>query len=224
MNAFFKTLRELYSRPVNVIDGFLNLERKEFKFLHPLVFCGICTLLVVIFNTLFIDFSFLIQPPETTYENEHTARLAGWMHQAAARAVSQFLPLAVGILLPPLLSITGLFFLREEGLSFYSHLILNVYTAGAVVPLLFLLIPASLFWGGLLADPAVHAVFVSSVIAAGFLRIHKLCFKPDGPMEWLRMVSSYIAGYALFWITNGFLAGIAGYLIFAVKRIAELSG
>jgi len=50
-------------------------------------------------------------------------------------------------------------------------------------------------------------------------------FFPDKtPISVIRQLSTAASGFILYIVLSGFISGILGYMIFAIRRIAELSG
>lgn len=226
------TFSELLSFPRNVVDTFLHRDRQghdsDSKFLHPFKFLLVGVLLVFLLNTLLVDFSF---EPDTSAAmpgngegSEQLEEIANWIQVSNVRASTQFLPVAILFLFVPMLALGGLLFLRNEIEGFYNNLILNSYAAGVAVASLLVMIPVWLFAGLPISDPFVNSTLPAVLVAGVMIWIYKQYLHPSSVMEWIRMISAYATGYILFIILNGFVAGVVGYMIFAIRRIAELSG
>ena len=222
LNTYLTTFKHLFSHPRNVVDGFIDGEKN--KFYHPFFYCLIGITGVLILNSLLVDYSFTPQLTDLDSDDEQIQALAEWMEVANIRASTQFLPLMLGLIFIPMLSLPGLYFFREELHSFYSNLVLNSYVIGSSMIALLPLIPVWIFVDLPLTDPLMNSTLPAILVASVGLWIYKQYFLVSSLMGWVKILSSYISGYVLFIILKGFVAGVAGYMIFAVKRIMELSG
>jgi hypothetical protein len=224
IGSYKKTFSELLSFPRNVVDSFLHGNKGTFT--HPFVFLLAGVLAVVALNTLLVDFSFEADPalPGGDEQNEQLIEIAEWIQVSNVRASTQLLPLSILILFVPMLALGGLLFLRNEIEGFYNNLILNCYAAGVAVVSLLVMIPVWLFAGMPVSDPFVNSTLPAVLVAGVMIWIYKQYLHPSSVMEWIRMISAYATGYIFFIILNGFVAGVVGYMIFAIRRIAELSG
>lgn len=222
IEAYKKTLQELLSKPRDIIDGFLT--KSPGKYLHPLKFCLIGAVVVILLNTLLVDFTTSPKPLETETENVQIQLIAEWIQVTNIRAATQFLPLSMVLFFIISLSLPGLFFFREQMDGFYSNLILNTYAIGAVQLFLLLLIPVWMWLDVPLADPLMNSTLPAVLAAGVILWIYTQYFRPSGFMSWLNVLSSYIVGHILFVVLNGFAASVFGYMLYAVNRILELAG
>lgn len=222
LQNYIKTFTNSVLHPRNVIDGFLNGEKNRYQ--HPFIYCSIGIAAVILLNTLLVDFSFTPQLTDVDSDDELVQALAEWMEIANVCASTQFLPLMMGLIFIPMLSLPGLYFFRDELHSFYSNLILNSYTVGSTMVALLLLIPVWMFADLPFTDPFMNSTLPALLTASVGLWIYKQYFLVTSLMGWIKILSSYISGYVLFVVVKGFVAGIAGYMIFAVNRILELSG
>ncbi len=219
---YLDTFREILNYPRKVVDEFLHSEERTFQ--HPFLFCIIGMALVVLMNTLLVDFSFEPQIPAPDDDSEELRKMAEWIQVANVRASTQFLPVAMVFLLIPMLAIPGLFFFRDKMDGFFSNLILNAYAVGASIIPLLAMIPVWLFMDLPMTDPFMSTTLPAALIAAVGIWVYKQYFHVSELIDWVRILSSYISGYVLFMVLNGFLSGVAGYMIFAVNRILELAG
>lgn len=222
LQNYFNTLIYTFSHPRNVVDGFINGDKSRFQ--HPFVYCSIGIITVILLNSLLVDFSFTPQLTDIDSDDELVQALAEWMEIASVRASTQLLPLMMGLIFIPMLSLPGLFFFRDELHSFYSNLVLNSYTVGSSLIALLPLIPVWMFADLPLTDPFMNSTLPALLAASVGLWVYKQYFLVTSLMGWIKILSSYITGYVLFIVLKGFVAGIAGYMIFAINRILELSG
>lgn len=222
LNRYITTFKHSISHPRNVVDGFIDGEKNKFQ--HPFLFCLIGITVILILNSLFVDYSFTPQLTDLDSDDEQIQALAEWMEVANVRASTQFLPLMLGLIFIPMLSLPGLYFFREELHSFYSNLVLNSYVIGSSMVALLPLIPVLILVDLPLTDPFINATLPAILVASVGLWIYKQYFMVTSLMGWVKILSSYITGYVLFIVVKGFVAGVAGYMIFAIKRIMELSG
>ncbi|CAN5304107.1 hypothetical protein BH23BAC3_BH23BAC3_09290 [soil metagenome] len=221
MNNYIDTVRSLFSEPRQVIDNFLRGDRTGYT--HPFLFCLIGAAAVILLNSLFVDFSITPQVDDVASDSEDLQKLAEKMQITSVRAATQFLPLSMFILLIISLSIGGILFLRDKTEGFYDQLIVNSYATGASFLALPLLIPVWQFSGQSLLDPFMNTTLPAMVIAGVILWIYRLYFNVDSFMDWIRILSSYITGFVIYVILIGILSAVAGYMIFAIERLAELS-
>lgn len=224
IKSYTETLRELFSSPRNVIDAFLH--ESGSRFLHPFKFLLIGLFVILLINTLLVDFSVETSAGDLGIDSddEQIQLIAEWIHVSNIRASTQFLPLSMMALFIPMLALGGLIFLRNETDGFYHNLILNSYAVGAAMTVLLLLIPLWIFLPVPLSDPWMHSTMPAVLIAGIIIWIYNSYLHPDGVMDWIRLISAYATGYILFVILNGFMAGVVGYVIFVIQRIGELAG
>jgi hypothetical protein len=221
MNNFFKTLKQLFSHPTDVIDTFVMGGRGEY--MHPFLFSFTLALLIVVLNTLFVDFNTEFPELDIGPQNEQLVEMTNTIRDANLRAITQFLPVTILLLLIPSLSLAGTFFFKENTDGFYHNLILNTYTAGASLLSLLCMIPVWMIIDLPLTDPLMNSTLPAVLVAGVILWIYKEYIRISSWMGWLKMVSSYIVGYVLFTILAGFAASVAGYMIYVINRLAEIS-
>jgi hypothetical protein len=222
LNRYLETFKETINQPRNVTDGFIHSGKIRYQ--HPFLFCLIGMALVFVLSTLLVDFSFEPKIAGTDLESDELREMAVTIQMANIRASTQFLPVMMVFLLIPLLSVPGLFFFRDEMDGFYANLILNSYAVGAAMIPLLAMIPVWIFLDLPLTDPFMNTTLPAALVASICIWVYKQYFHISSVSGWIRILSSYISGYVLFVIMNGFISGVIGYLIFAINRIMELSG
>ena len=222
MKQLLNTSKQLLTSPRAVINPFINGERQSY--IHPSKLCLYGVLITVLLFSLFVNFS--IQSSELPVETdaEELREMMEWIQIVTIRVSTQFLPLMMVFLFVPMLSLGGFFFQRKNMEGFYSHLVLNSYAVGASLLPLLLLIPVWIFSGISLADPLVNTTIPAVIYSVVILLIYQKYFDANDLMSWIRMFSSYITGFVLFVFLNSFAGGVIGYMVFAINRIAELSG
>lgn len=221
MNNFIKTLKQLFNHPDDVIDSFVKGGRGEY--MHPFLFSLTLALLIVVLNTLFVDFNTEFPELDIDHQNEQLVAMTNTIRDVNLRAITQFLPVSILLLLIPSLSLAGTFFLKENTDGFYHNLILNTYAVGASLLSLLCMIPVWMIIDLPLTDPFMNSTLPAVLVAGVILWIYKEYLRVSTWMGWLKMVSSYIVGYVLFTILAGFAASVAGYMIYVINRLAEIS-
>ncbi len=220
--TYLKTFRALLTIPSEVIGSFLKGEKKSFQ--HPFLFCLTGAVAVVLLNTLFVNFHFVPDTPNVDPEQAQLQQITEWMQMVSVRAATQFLPVTLFLTLIVSLSIAGLVFLRKKTEGFYDLLIINTYSTGASFVILPVLIPVWAWIGLPLTDPFINSTLPAMLIAAVILWIYRLFFDVSSFADWLKILSSYIAGYIIYVIFSGFLASVVAYMLFVTERISNLSG
>jgi hypothetical protein len=228
---YFHTLKELWAAPRNVIDSFLHGEQDQpQKYSHPFVFLLVSVILVLlIINVIPVDYSvesFGGQNPTVSDESvdEQVAEIRKWIEVSNLWAFTRFLPLSAILFLVPMLSLGGLFFLRESVSGFYDNLILNVYTVSASIPVQLLLVPVWMLSGLPVSDPTMSSTLPAIALAVPMLHFYRHYLHPANFLDWIRLVSTYATGYILFAVLTGFASGLIGYMAYAIDRILKLSG
>jgi len=217
------TYKKVLQQPRDVIDGFIHSKESR-KYQHPFLFGIIGMVFVLLMNTIFVDFSIEAELAGVEAENEQLQQIAEWIQVVTVRASTQFLPLAMFILLIPLLSLPGLYFFRHQTDNFYSNLILNSYTVGASILAVLAAIPFWIFLDVPLTDPFMNSTLPGVLVASVGIWVYRQYFRVSDLMGWIRIISSFLTGYILFVLVKGFASGIIGYMFFAVNRIMEISG
>lgn len=222
LKNFIYTTKVLLNDPKSVINGFIYAGNRSY--LHPFPYLITGIVVVTLLNTLFIDFSEISLSFTFDDSQEQSVEQIGkWIEVVTLRMSTQFLQLSLLILIP-LLSVSGTFFFREHTDGFYSNLILNSYFIGVVNGVLLLLIPIWILSGVSLSHPFLSVMLPGVLIGFTLLWMYHCYFKINSMMGWIRAVSTIISGYIFYYFLTGFLAGVIGYMIFAVNRIIELSG
>ena len=220
---YTNTLKKILLQPRDIIDGFIHSKESR-KYQHPFLFGIIGMIFVLLMSTIFVDFSIETDLSGVEAESEQLQQIAEWIQLVTVRASTQFLPLAMFVLLIPLLSLPGIYFFRHQTDNFYSNLILNSYTVGASMIALLAAIPFWMFLDVPLTDPFMNSTLPGVLVASVGIWVYRLYFQVSDVMGWIRIISSFLTGYILFVLVKGFTAGIIGYMFFAINRIIEISG
>ncbi|TVR15881.1 MAG: hypothetical protein EA391_09290 [Balneolaceae bacterium] len=220
--SYINTLKEIYARPRNVVDSYVHTDHSDYQ--SPLFFMLIGAVIVVLLTSILVNFDVDVTSAVPEVENEQLQELSEQMFLTDVLISTQFLPLILILFLVPMLSVAGMLFLRSYTEGFFSLLILNSYLVGAVMIPLLLLIPLWSFSGMSLADPALNTNIPGVIVAAAGLWVYKNYFHLSDFMGWIRMLSAFITGYIMFILMKGLASSILGYIIFALRRIAEMSG
>ena len=219
---YFQTLLSLFKNPRQVIDSFLH--EKPGSFVHPFKFCLMGILVVIVLSTLLLDFSFEPVAAEIPAVSEALKELSSWTQIVSVRAATQFLPLSLFLLFVISLSIGAVIFLKGQTNGFFDHIIISTYSIGAALLALPLLIPVWGLSGIPLTDPFINSTVPAMVVAGVVLWIYNLYFRPDGFMQWIRILSAYVTGYVIYVLLMGLASSVIAYVIFAVDRLSQLSG
>lgn len=220
INLYLKTIKGIFKSPKDVVNTFLESDEK--RFVHPFKFLIFSTIPFIIIFSLFVDISGVVFPGQQDGTGP-SDQLSAWIDISTIRLSTQFLSIAL-FLAVPLLSIPALFFLRNEMEGFYSHLILNSYAIGASMLFINTAIPFWIFSGLPLTDPIMHSMLPAILIGMSVIWVYQHYFSIQSVLGWVRILSSFICGYLFFIVAKGLFAGILGYMLFAVNRLAELSG
>ena len=211
------TLKQLTSHPRNVVDPVIY--GKESRYMHPFKLSLIGIFLIVVLNTLIIDFT--IEPTlDLGFEgDEQLQEMAGWMEATNVRLMTQFLPIFLLMVFVPALALCGYFFYRDKTDGFYANLILNTYAMGVANFSLVLLIPAWLLLPYPLTDPFMHSSLPAILVAGIVIWIQKEYLMASTFMDWLKILSTYVLGFVLFSMLTNLLGGIIGFIAFSSSRI-----
>lgn len=219
---YIHTVSTLFKEPRQVIDSFLHDERGSY--VHPFKFCLTGAVLIILLNTLLLDFNFDPVATDVPAESEALMQMSEWTQIISVRAATQFLPLSLFLVFIVSLSAGAMIFLRRATNGFYDHIIINTYSVGAAILLLPLLIPVWGFLGVPLTDPFINSTIPAMVIAGVVLWIHNLYFVPSGFMDWMRVLSGYITGFVIYVLLSGFVSSVIAYSAFVIERISNISG
>lgn len=223
MNALLITIRELFLHPRNVVDAFLTHQKRNF--IHPFKLLLAVTLFVLtiqlLASVLFLD---LPAVNSAARDSEQVVQIQMWVETVSRSMITLFLPVSSLFLLIPALSVSGLVFFRKELTGFYENLILNTYTVAVsnLFSLLWLLI--LLISPDLISNSAARTFIAITVLGIPILWIYQRYFVQKTPIKIIRQLSTAASGFILYIILSGFISGVLGYMLFAVRRIAELSG
>jgi|AntRauTorckE6833_2_1112554.scaffolds.fasta_scaffold16764_3 hypothetical protein len=222
INKYIYTIKSLFTEPRQVIDTFLH--GKSDAYLHPFKLCLTGVLLVILINTVLLDFSFEPVAGNVPAELKSLRQMTEWTQIVSVRAATQFLPLSLFLLFVVSLAIGAMFFLRRLTNGFFDHIIINTYSVGVALIFLPLLIPV---WGlsGLpLTDPFINSTVPAMVVAGVIIWIYNLYFRPTGFMEWIRVLSAYITGFVIYVLLSGLVNSVIAYSVFVIERISQISG
>lgn len=221
IQIYLKTHYQLLKQPRLVIDSFIK--NGESKFTHPFIFVLTGAVFVTILNTLFITFPTVASVAVPINESAQIDKIAEWIDVVSIRLSTQLFPLMLFLLIPSL-SLSGLFFYRNDTEGFYSQIILNSYAIGVSVMALPLAIPFWILRETPFSDPFMHTIIPAVLIAVVIFWIYKLYLNSSGFNGFLKSASTMIMGYLLFMIIKGLFAGVIGYMLFAINRIRDLTG
>lgn len=221
IQKYFTTFKELAIQPRRVIDQFI--QNGETGYLHPFRFFLSGAIILTLLYTLWVSFPNVTAVSNALDEPVQAEQIVNWIEIATVRLSTQFFPVML-VLLIPLLSVSGLFFFRNEMDGFYSHLIMNSYAAGASMPVLLAAIPFWMFLDIPFTDPFMNTTVPAIPVAAMTLWVYKNYLKLPGLTGLLKKLSVFITGYLLFLFLKGFISGVTGYTLFALSRIRDLSG
>lgn len=219
---YIHTVSTLFTEPRQVIDSFLH--DNSDSYMHPFKFCLTGTVLVILFNTLLLDFNFEPVVADVPAESEALKQMSEWTQIISVRAATQFLPLSLFLLFILSLSAGAMIFLRGATDGFFDHIIINSYTVGAAMLVLPVMIPVWGFSGVPLTDPFINSTVPAMVVAGVVLWVHNLYFVPSGFMEWIRVLSGYITGFVIYVLLSGFVSSVIAYSAFVIERISNISG
>lgn len=224
IKSYLQTLKATFSHPREVVDLFVH--NKKSLFMHPFKFLLIGVLLITGLNTLLVDFTFTLNASDLDLisDSEQAIQIAEAIQSANILASTQFLPLAVMVLLVPMLTLGGLIFLRESTDGFYHNLILNSYAIGGAIIFLVVLIPFWIFSGLPLTDSIINTYVPGAVVAVAVIWIYNKYLRPENFLERIRLISAYATGYIFYILLSGLVSGVIGYMVFVINRIRELSG
>lgn len=126
------------------------------------------------------------------------------------------------LLLVPSLSLSGLFFFRENIDGFYYNLILSTYAVGTAIIALLVMVPIWFIAPSTLFNHTVTTYLPLILVGIVILRIYERYFLMEGVRSWVQIVSSYTLGSILFLMLESFSITVIGYFIFAVNRFRDI--
>ncbi len=215
-----QTFTGMFKKPRAVVESFIYSEKSDF--MHPLLFMIINAILVILPAMFLVNVPIEIHSAADNSQEAQLEVLSSWMASVGLRASTQFLPLMMIMLLVPMLTIAGVFFFRNETDGFYSNLILNSYLTGSVIPVLWAAIFVWIYTGEAIINPQISTAVPGILIAVTGVWIYKNYFDITDFPGWIRIISSFTAGYVAFLFMKGIAAGVIGYMIFAINRIMEI--
>lgn len=217
---YFRTIREMLTRPENVIDPFV-LDKND-KFQHPFSFGLIGVILVIILYSMVLGYRTPMIADLMSKDINQYQQLAYWIDYANLKVSTFLLPLFMFLLLTPSLSISGLFFFRNEINGFYFNLILSSYAVGLSILALLIMVPIWFIMPSTLFDPFVTTYLPLGLTGVVVIRVYERYFLMEGVRSWIQVLSNYGLGCAIFLMLEIFSASIIGYFIFAVNRFLEI--
>ena len=223
MKNIIVTVLELFTHPRNVVDSFLS--RQNRKFSHPFPFlAGVCLFvaaILVVSDWLFLDLPSVTLPDN---ENETVAQIQLWVEAVSRGMVTTFLSISSAVLMIPALSVSGLVFFRNELNGFYDNLILNTYIVTGATLFSLLWLPILLIYPEVVMNNSARFTIAIAMLGLPLLWMYHKFFPDKTPISVIRQLSTAASGFILYIVLLGFISGILGYMIFAIRRIAELSG
>ena len=223
MKNIISTIFEIFTHPRNVVDSFLTHHHR--KYLHPFAFMiSVCLLLGAIL--LLADWFILDLPGvvPSKDENETIVQIQFWVETVSRSITTIYLPFSSVVLLIPALSVSGLVFFRNELNGFYDNLILSTYLVSGATLFSLLWIPVLLIYPEVIVNNSARFSVAIAILGLPLLWMYYKFFPDKTPISVIRQLSTTASGFILFIILAGFTSGILGYMIFAIRRIAELSG
>lgn len=222
IKKYIHTISTLFKEPRKVIDSFLN--HNGTPYVHPFKFCLTGTVFVILLNTLLLDFSFEPVTADLAAESDALKQMSEWTQIISVRAATQFLPLPLFLLHIVSLSIGAMIFLRKSTSGFFDHIVINTYSVGAAILLLPVMIPVWSFSGAQLTDPFINSTVPAMVVAGVVLWMYNLYFRPEGFVQWIRVMSAYITGFVIYVLLSGIVSSVIAYTAFVIQRISNISG
>ncbi|HMB41606.1 MAG TPA: hypothetical protein VKM37_06470, partial [Balneolaceae bacterium] len=135
-----------------------------------------------------------------------------------------YLPISSVFILIPALSVSGLVFFRNELDGFYDNLILNTYIVSVASFFSLLWVPVLWIYPEIVVSNSARLSVSISILGLPLLWMYHKFFPDKTPISVIRQLSTAASGFILYIVLSGFISGILGYMIFAIRRIAELSG
>jgi len=225
-HPFVRTTFYLAQKPESVVDPFVNGEKKAF--IHPLKYAVITAVTATIllfglvsFKSVYYELSYM---PSQIVGAETTAERIG-IYEAEIKGVSflmntLFLPVSQLLLLTPFLALAGTFFFRESRPGFYRHLILSTYAISfSIFSVLILMV---LWWiaGSETYQPWVHALAPPVLMGCFTVWVYFHYFKPNTFLSWIRLISTYAAGFAGYLILSGIVKSVIAFFLYVTKVIS----
>ena len=217
---YVNTLREIFNNPEDVIDTFV-LEEKT-KFQHPFSFGLISVLIIVALYLLVFGYRTPTLVDIVSEDIDQYQQLTYWIQYANLKVSTVLLPLSMVFLLTLSLSITGLFFFRDNIDGFYYNLILSAYAVSAAVLALLILVPVWFIFPSTLFDPFITTYLPLILVGVVVIRIYQVYFLMEGIQSWVQIISSYVLGSFIFLLLENFSASIIGYFLFAINQFIDI--
>jgi hypothetical protein len=219
------TVIELYHRPANVIDFFIDGGRG--KFLNPFLFTAIAALFlafILSFVITYPDMEVTAADPEQV--EQLSEEMEGFRMQEFQNVMeitgviinTQFLGF-LNFLLIPLLALGSLLFFRESHPGYFRHLILNAYAVGLSNVALLLMVPIWIIFQAQIMNPLIHLYPTAFLIGLVLLMTYNRYLLLNEMMDWIRAFSALIIGYFLYSLIAGFIVAIISFIVYMVQAI-----
>lgn len=205
------------------MDAFLSHQKSRFT--HPFKFVVAVSLVTT--AILLLSETFFLKLPEASPaagENESIVQIQMWVDTVSRTMVTTYLSISATVLLIPALAVSGLIFFRNELDGFYENLILSTHAVAAASLFSLLWLPILAIDSELLLNSSGSDSIAIAILGLPILWIYQRYFNQKTPISLIRQLSTAASGFILFILLSGFISGILGYMIFAVRRIFELSG
>lgn len=217
---YVKTFRAMLTTPERVVDSFVIEE--ETKYMHPFSFGLVGAIIVVALYSLVLGYRTPILADFVSKEIEQLQQLTFWIQYADLKLSTFLLPLLMFLLLIPSLSLSGLFFFRENIDGFYYNLILSTYAVGTSVVALLVLVPIWFVAPSTLFNQTITTYFPLVLVGIVIIRIYERYFFMEGIRSWIQILSSYTLGSIIFLMLESVSISVIGYFIFAVNRFIDI--
>lgn len=217
---YVNTFREMLTNPEHVVDSFVLEEKTSYQ--HPFSFGLIGVIIVVTLYSLVLGYRTPILADFVSKEIDQYQQLTYWIQYANLKVSTILLPLSMFLLLTPALSVSGLFFFRENIDGFYYNLVLSTYAVGTAILALLVLVPIWFFMPSTLFSPIITTYLPLVLVGIVVLRIYERYLFMEGIRSWIQVLSNYVLGCIIFLMLESFSASIIGYFIFAVNRFLDI--
>lgn len=217
---YVNTFREMLTNPEHVVDSFVLEEKTSSQ--HPFSFGLIGVIVVVALYSLVLGYRTPILADFVSKEIDQYQQLTYWIQYANLKVSTILLPLSMFLLLTPALSVSGLFFFRENIDGFYYNLVLSTYAVGTAILALLVLVPIWFFIPSTLFSPIITTYLPLVLVGIVVLRIYERYLFMEGIRSWIQVLSNYVLGAIIFLLLEQFSASIIGYFIFAVNRFLDI--
>lgn len=219
---FVNTFREMLTNPEHVVDSFVLEENSNFQ--HPFAYGLVGVIIIVALYSLVLGYRTPILADMVSKEIDQYQQLTYWIQYANLKVSTILLPLSMFFLLTPALSISGLFFFRDNIDGFYYNLILSTYAIGTAILSLLILVPIWFIIPSTLFSSIITTYLPLIMVGIVVLRIYERYLLMEGIRSWIQVLSTYVLGSAIFLMLESLSASVIGYFIFAVNRFLDIWG